>query len=78
MKSLVICFRKVAKEQNFQMIKVDCTSHISAMAANRLGYERIYVLKYSDYKGEGSDRPVFNPPSPHFAVQIYILRLEDV
>ena len=55
------------------MVKIDCSSHISALAAKRLGFEKIHVLKYSDYKEGG--KQVFNPPPPHYAVQVYIYKL---
>ncbi|KAL0266722.1 UNVERIFIED_CONTAM: hypothetical protein PYX00_009190 [Menopon gallinae] len=76
-KALLEKTREVAKEQGFQVVKVDCTSHISALAVSRLGFERIHVLKYCEFFDGGSE-PVFKPPPPHFGVQVYIFKLDDI
>jgi len=70
--------RELAQEQGYQMVKVDCTSHISALAVSRLGFERIHVLKYAEHFQDDETRPVFNPPPPHWGVQVYIYKLDEL
>jgi arylalkylamine N-acetyltransferase len=51
----------------------DCTSHFTARALKKLGFECIYSLKYEDYKVNGE--VVFTPATPHAAVTVYTQRI---
>lgn len=55
------------------MIRVDCTSHYSAKATARLGFQCVYTLKYADYCEDG--KPVFVPEPPHNEVKVYVQRV---
>ncbi|XP_022918295.2 arylalkylamine N-acetyltransferase 1-like [Onthophagus taurus] len=72
-KKLMNKTRELAREQDFKLMRCDCSSHFSAKAIARLGFQCIYSLKYEDYKKEG--RPVFNPEHPHKEVTVYIQRI---
>lgn len=52
---------------------IECTSHFSAMAAKRLGFEKIYSLDYADYKPQGE--VVFAPEAPHKAATVYVQKI---
>ncbi|XP_014242794.1 dopamine N-acetyltransferase-like isoform X2 [Cimex lectularius] len=66
--------KKVAKEQGYPLVKVDCTSHYSAMAVSRLGFHCIYTLNYSDHLDE-EGKPVFVPEPPHACVKTYVMHV---
>ncbi|KAK9738015.1 Acetyltransferase (GNAT) family [Popillia japonica] len=72
-KKLMNKTRDLAREQGVKLMRVDCTSHFSAKAIARLGFECIYRLKYEDYKENG--RAVFDPEAPHKEVTVYIQRI---
>ncbi|KAK9512623.1 hypothetical protein O3M35_001006 [Rhynocoris fuscipes] len=75
-KALINRTRLLAKEKGYDVLKVDCTSHFSALAVASLGgYECIYILKYSDHLDEDG-KPVFVPDPPHSCVKTYISRLK--
>ncbi|XP_022918369.2 arylalkylamine N-acetyltransferase 1-like [Onthophagus taurus] len=65
--------RDVAIKRGIKLLRVDCTSLFSAKAAERLGFERIYTLKYSDYKING--KQVFKPEEPHTEFCVYCKRI---
>ncbi|KAB0799471.1 hypothetical protein PPYR_07351 [Photinus pyralis] len=62
--------RQIAQEQGYDLIRVDCSSHFSARAVSKLGYELVYELKYEDYKDNGE--VVFKLPHPHTCVAFFI------
>jgi len=65
----------LAKEMAFPMVRVDCTSHFSALAVAKLGYHCIYTLQYADHLDENGER-VFTPEYPHACVKTYVLPLQ--
>lgn len=70
----MISYRIIAKEKGCGFILVDCSSSYSAAAAERLGFENIYSLKYEDYKVDGE--VVFKPDPPHLSVNVYVQKIE--
>lgn len=57
-----------------QMIYVECTSHFSAKAVERLGFKCIHSLEYTDYVNEKGEI-VFNTHFPHRSAKVYVLPL---
>ncbi|KAG5880987.1 hypothetical protein JTB14_024525 [Gonioctena quinquepunctata] len=72
-KDLMDKTRDLAKQMGCGFITVDCTSHYTACAAKKLGFEKHYTLRYEDYKVNGE--VVFNPAVPHKAVTVYTQRI---
>ncbi|XP_067011556.2 arylalkylamine N-acetyltransferase 1 isoform X2 [Anabrus simplex] len=66
--------RDVAKKEGFPMVRVDCSSHFTALAVLRLGFECVLRMPYKEYQGEDG-KPVMVPAMPHEAVTTYIYRL---
>ncbi|KAL1131987.1 hypothetical protein AAG570_011597 [Ranatra chinensis] len=66
--------KKLAKELSVPMVRVDCTSHYSAMAVARLGFQPIYTLQYSHHL-DNSGQPVFQPEPPHSCVKTFIMHV---
>ncbi|XP_073981173.1 arylalkylamine N-acetyltransferase 1-like isoform X2 [Rhodnius prolixus] len=67
--------KEMAKEQGYDLIKLDCTSHFSALAVASLGgYNCVYKLNYSDYLDEDG-KPIFVPEPPHSCVKTYVCGL---
>jgi len=54
-------------------MRIDCSSHFSALAVARLGFENVFKMKYEDYRQNGE--PVFDPEPPHEEVATYVQRL---
>lgn len=73
-KELMAKTRELAKEHGCGFMTVDCTSHFTACALKKLGFELHYSLKYSDYKVNGE--VVLKPASPHVAVTVYTQRID--
>ncbi|RZB38781.1 dopamine N acetyltransferase, partial [Asbolus verrucosus] len=73
-KDLMNRTRELARELGCGIMTVDCTSHFTARALKKLGFECIYSLKYEDYKINGE--VVFTPEKPHAAVTVYTQRIE--
>ncbi|XP_065160997.1 arylalkylamine N-acetyltransferase 1-like isoform X3 [Atheta coriaria] len=69
-KQLLDKTRDVARQQGQQLMRVDCTSHYSAKAIARLGFECIYTKQYADYKVDCE--AVFTPEPPHTEVAVYV------
>lgn len=67
-------FRELALELGCQMIYVECTSHFSAKAVERLGFQCIYSLAYTDYVNDIGEI-VFKTDSPHKCAKVYVLPL---
>ena len=62
---------ELAKELGFPLVRMDCTSHYSALTAKRLGMEIAYSLKYSDYLTRNG-RPLFDTRAPHNSATVYV------
>ncbi|XP_045480645.1 arylalkylamine N-acetyltransferase 1-like isoform X2 [Harmonia axyridis] len=67
--------RKIAIEKGCKLMYVECTSYFSAQIMKRLGFEKVYSLKYSDYKID--DKIVFDPKKPHEEYTVYVQKLEN-
>ncbi|XP_044749262.1 arylalkylamine N-acetyltransferase 1-like isoform X2 [Coccinella septempunctata] len=65
--------RRIAIDKGCKLMYVECTSHFSAQIMKRLGFEKIYSLKYSDYKVDG--KVIFNPKQPHEEYTVYVQKL---
>jgi len=66
--------RELALELGYQMIYVECSSHFTAKAVERLGFQCIYSLCYLDYINKQGD-VVFKTQSPHKYFKIHVLLL---
>ncbi|XP_069676772.1 arylalkylamine N-acetyltransferase-like 2 isoform X5 [Periplaneta americana] len=64
---------KVARDDNFPLLRVDCSSYYSARLAEQIGLECMYSLPYSQYKDEDGNQ-VLQPPSPHTELKMFIHR----
>ncbi|CAH1390088.1 unnamed protein product [Nezara viridula] len=73
-KALLDKTKRVASENGFQMIKTDATSHFTALAVTKLGFECIYTLNYADYKDEDG-KVIFTPEAPHTCVRTLVYQL---
>ncbi|KAL2720438.1 arylalkylamine N-acetyltransferase 1-like isoform X1 [Vespula squamosa] len=73
-KALIEKTTEIAREHGFHVMRADCTSMFSGKLCERLGFEAIYQLKYSDYVDENG-KPIFTPALPHTAATSYIKRL---
>jgi len=67
-------FREVSKEKECPIIYVECSSHFSAKAAERLGFTCIYTLYFQDYVNENGE-VIFKTNPPHNASKVYVLTL---
>ncbi|XP_060819095.1 arylalkylamine N-acetyltransferase 1-like isoform X1 [Bombus pascuorum] len=65
---------EIGKEKGFHVARADCSSCFSGKLCARMGFERIYELKYADYLDEDGN-PVFTPAFPHTEIVSYIKRL---
>lgn len=65
---------EIAREQNFQVIRADCSSLFSGKLCARIGFEVVHELNYKDYVDEDGN-PIFVPASPHKAIVTYVKRL---
>jgi len=74
-KKLMDMTRKFAREQGYGLMRVDCSSHYSAKAVARLGFDCIHTIKYEDYKENGTS--VFTPDNPHKEARIYVQRISS-
>lgn len=52
------------------LFHVMCSSHYSALLCDRLGFEKVYEMLYSDYVLPNGVRPVL-PAEPHTAMRLY-------
>lgn len=58
------------RDNKIQVIQVLCSSHYSARVCEKMGFKKVYVLPFADYKVNG-ENPIL-PPAPHTAIQILI------
>lgn len=73
-KALIEKIEEIAKQQGFHYLRADCTSFFSSKICERLGFEQIYKLNYSDYVDENG-KPIFSPASPHVEALTYAKKL---
>jgi len=64
---------ELAKQHGYPLIRIDCTSHFSALAVARLGFQCVFTMQYEDYRRNGEI--VFHPEPPHKQVTTYVRRL---
>uniref|UniRef100_A0A1B6EAE7 aralkylamine N-acetyltransferase n=1 Tax=Clastoptera arizonana TaxID=38151 RepID=A0A1B6EAE7_9HEMI len=64
--------KKMAKDLDIPMVRVDCTSAYSAKAVARLGFDCVYTLSYSDHLEPSTGEPVFRPEAPHTCVKTFV------
>ncbi|XP_074037780.1 dopamine N acetyltransferase isoform X2 [Leptinotarsa decemlineata] len=72
-KDLMARTRDIARKIGCGFVSVDCTSHYSACAARKLGFEKHYTLRYEDYKVDG--KVLFTPEAPHRALTVYTQKI---
>ncbi|XP_026816934.1 dopamine N-acetyltransferase-like [Rhopalosiphum maidis] len=73
-KALIDKSKELALELRYQMIYVECTSHFTAMAVERFGFQCIYSLSYTDYVNKQNE-VVFKTQPPHKYFKVYVLLL---
>ncbi|XP_015363578.1 PREDICTED: dopamine N-acetyltransferase-like isoform X1 [Diuraphis noxia] len=73
-KALINKSKELALELGYQMIYVECSSHFTAKAVERFGFQCIYSLSYSDYVNKQND-VVFKTQPPHKYFKIHVLLL---
>lgn len=57
------------QNHNIKVFHVLCTSHFSARVLEKMNFEEVYRLPYTEYKVEG--KVILAPKSPHFAARIF-------
>lgn len=65
---------QVAREDGYQLFRMDCTSFYAARLSEMLGMTCVYSLPYEDYKDENGD-PVLKVKPPHTALKIFKQKL---
>ncbi|KAE9537685.1 hypothetical protein AGLY_006708 [Aphis glycines] len=73
-KALVNKSKELALDLGYQMIYVECSSHFTAMAVERFGFQCIYSFSYSDYVNKQGE-VVFKTKPPHEYFKIHVLLL---
>ncbi|XP_060870316.1 arylalkylamine N-acetyltransferase 1-like [Metopolophium dirhodum] len=73
-KALINKSKELALELGYQMMYVECSSHFTAKAVERFGFQCIYSLSYSDYVNKQGE-VVFKTQPPHTIFKIYVLLL---
>ncbi|XP_014598758.1 PREDICTED: dopamine N-acetyltransferase-like isoform X1 [Polistes canadensis] len=73
-KALIENTTEIAREHGFDIMRADCSSMFSGKLCERLGFEAIFQINYSDYLDENG-KPVFSPDLPHTAAITYIKKL---
>ena len=63
----------MGKEFGAGFMTVDCTSHFTALALRKLGFELHYSLNYSEHLENGE--VVFEPELPHEACTVYVQKI---
>ena len=69
-----MCYREIAQEEGFRLIRCVCSSHFSALAVARLGYRCIDRLDYKHVVDRRGQR-IFPTQPPHDGVTTYVLDL---
>lgn len=73
-KALIDKSKELALELGYQMIYVECTSHFTAKAVERFGFQCIYSFSYSDYVNK-QGKVVFKTQPPHEYFKVHVLLL---
>ncbi|CAG9821516.1 unnamed protein product [Phaedon cochleariae] len=73
-KKLIEKTGELGKQNGCGFLVVDCSSHFTACAVKKLGFEMIYSLDYADYKVNGE--VVLCPEPPHKAVTVYTKKID--
>lgn len=58
------------RDNKITVIQVLCSSYYSARVCEKMGFKKVYVLPFVDYKVDGVN-PIL-PPEPHKAIQILV------
>lgn len=58
------------REHQIKVLQMLCSSHYSARVCEKLGFKKVYVLPFADYKVNG-ENPIL-PAEPHKAIQILV------
>ncbi|XP_031638698.1 dopamine N-acetyltransferase isoform X3 [Contarinia nasturtii] len=58
------------REQKITVIQMLCSSYYSARVCEKMGFKKVYVLPFADYKVDG-ENPIL-PKEPHTAIQILV------
>ncbi|KAE8745157.1 hypothetical protein FOCC_FOCC008223 [Frankliniella occidentalis] len=73
-KKLLDQSREIAQSEQHRLMRVICTSYVSALIVSRLGYRCIDRLDYNDVVDRKGQR-IFPTPPPHDAAKTYVLDL---
>ncbi|XP_056637909.1 arylalkylamine N-acetyltransferase 1-like [Diorhabda sublineata] len=65
---------ETGKEKKCGFMVVECSSHFTALALQKLNFECIYRLPYEDYKVD--DKIVFKTKPPHNAATVYVKKID--
>ncbi|XP_075168790.1 arylalkylamine N-acetyltransferase-like 2 [Haematobia irritans] len=65
---------RLAKEWNYKVLSMDCSSYYCTRVCERLGLECLNTVVFEDYKDE-SGNPIFKPALPHRAMKTFAQRL---
>lgn len=63
----------MAKEKGCQLIVIGCTNKFSANAAKNVGFQKVYEIKYEDYKMDGEI--IFKPDFPHVEASVFVQQI---
>lgn len=64
----------LGRELGLEMFRMDCSSFYAGKLASGQGMERLWQVRYCDYKDEAGNA-VFPVKEPHVALQIYYMRI---
>jgi GNAT superfamily N-acetyltransferase len=67
---------ELARKLEYPLFHVDCTSAFTTRAVVKLGLQKVYSIRYDEYKPSPYDEPPLRPPSPHKEVASYVLTLK--
>lgn len=63
----------MANEKGCSLVVIDCTNKFTANMVKKLGFKKIYALKYEDYKLDG--KIIFKPESPHVEASVFLQQI---
>lgn len=64
----------MGKTLGYPMLAIQCSGYYSACVVERLGWENIHNIAYTDYVDENGDQ-IFKPELPHVAFRTFVVRL---
>lgn len=67
-----MCHRELAQAEGYRLMRVICTSFVSALIVSRLGYRCIDRLDYKSVV-DGKGQRIFPTEAPHEAATTYVL-----